>query len=228
MPDGEALAVHAAQRAAEAIVRGVREHGRAAVAFSGGRSVGRFFSALSQESVPWRLVHLFQVDERVAPEGSAHRNMERIHKHLLSGAPLPVENVHPMPVDTDDLALGAERYADELVRCCGAPPVLDLVHLGLGEDGHTASLVPGDPVLEMWDQDVAVTRPYGGYRRMTLTYPILNRARNLLWIVEGTSKRAPVVRLVNADPHIPAGRVAQAQALLVADAQAASGLPGDA
>ncbi len=207
---------------------GVREHGRAAVAFSGGRNVGRFFSALSRESVPWHLVHLFQVDERVAPEGSAHRNMELIHRHFLSEAPLPVENVHPMPVEMDDLALGAARYADELVRCCGVPPVLDLVHLGLGDDGHTASLVPGDPVVEVWDRDVAITRPYRGHRRMTLTFPVLSRAWNLLWVVEGTSKRAVVLRLVDADPDIPAGRVVQTRALLLADADAASGLPGDA
>ncbi len=224
VPDGEALATRAARCAAEAIVRAVRERGRATVAFSGGRNAGRFFLALSRESVPWDLVEVFQVDERVAPEGSAHRNIELIHTHLLSEAPLSMENVHPMPVEMDDLAVGTERYADELFRRCGAPPVLDLVHLGLGEDGHTASLVPGDPVLDVRDRDVAITHPYRGYRRMTLTFPVLNRARNLLWVVEGTSKRAAVLQLVDAAPGIPAGRVAQAQALLVVDADAASRL----
>ncbi|MBV8397430.1 MAG: 6-phosphogluconolactonase [Acetobacteraceae bacterium] len=104
------------------------------------------------------------------------------------------------------------------------PAVLDLVHLGLGPDGHTASLVPGDPVLDVTDTDVALSGVYQGRRRMTLTYPIINRARRILWLVTGSEKAGPLVRLRAADPSIPAGRVRQGQALVLADRAAASGL----
>jgi 6-phosphogluconolactonase/glucosamine-6-phosphate isomerase/deaminase len=128
-----------------------------------------------------------------------------------------------MPVEATDLASAARSYSQILVACAGSPPVLDLVHLGLGPDGHTASLVPGDPILNVTDADVALTGEYQGHRRMSLTYPILNRARCILWLITGKDKAAPLGQLLVADPTIPAGRVRQDQGLVLADGEAAAG-----
>jgi 6-phosphogluconolactonase/glucosamine-6-phosphate isomerase/deaminase len=160
------------------------------------------------ESLPWEHVAVFQVDERVAPPGTSERNSTA----LL--AALPPIRVRAMPVDDPDLDAAAARYAEQL------PPALDLVHLGLGEDGHTASLVPGDPVLDIHDRLVAITGEYQGRRRMTLTYPALEAAREVVWLVTGEEKRDPLGRLLARDPYIPAGRVGARRQLVVADAAA--------
>jgi 6-phosphogluconolactonase len=129
-----------------------------------------------------------------------------------------------MSVDSPDLAAAARQYAIRLQEIAGAPPELDLVHLGLGPDGHTASLVPGDPVLEVSDADVALTQLYQGRRRMTLTYPVLNRARRILWVVTGAEKAGMLPRLRDGDVAIPAGFVRRDQALVLADRAAAERL----
>jgi 6-phosphogluconolactonase len=129
-----------------------------------------------------------------------------------------------MPVEMADLDEAVMRYAQSLVELAGLPPVLDLVHLGLGSDGHTASLVPGDPVLDVTDADVALTGVYQGRRRMTLTYPVLNRARTVLWLITGEEKADMLVRLDRGDPTIPAGRIRQDHAIVLADTAAAQGL----
>ena len=129
-----------------------------------------------------------------------------------------------MPVESPDLNAAATQYVDALRAISGSPPVLDLVHLGLGPDGHTASLVPGDPVLDVTDTDVALTGPYQWRCRMTLTYPIINRARRILWLITGSDKARPLARLRDADRAIPAGRVRQDQALVLADRAAAGSL----
>ena len=126
-----------------------------------------------------------------------------------------------MTVESTDLEAAAERYASMLEEIAGSPPVLDLVHLGLGSDGHTASLVPGDPALKVADRDVAITGVYQGRQRMTLTYPMINRSRNILWVVTGAEKVAMLKRLRDADASIPAGRIRQDQALILADRAAA-------
>ena len=128
-----------------------------------------------------------------------------------------------MPVTDEDLERGARQYERGLSDLAGAPPVLDVVHLGLGGDGHTASLVPGDPVLDVCDRDVAATGFYNERRRMTLTYSIINRARYILWLVTGEGKAEMLNRMIQADRDIPAGRVSQQQATVVADAAALSG-----
>ncbi|MBV8265620.1 MAG: 6-phosphogluconolactonase, partial [Planctomycetaceae bacterium] len=130
-----------------------------------------------------------------------------------------------MPVESPDLEVAAQRYGRTLREIADSPPVLDLVHLGLGPDGHTASLVPGDPVLDVTGADVALTGVYQGRRRMTLTYPILNRSRRVMWLVTGREKAGMLGRLRAGDESIPAGRVRQDQALVLAD-RAAAGQPG--
>jgi 6-phosphogluconolactonase len=141
---------------------------------------------------------------------------------LLEHAPLRREQIHAMPVESPDLDDAAKRYAKTLQEIAGSPPVLDLAHLGLGPDGHTASLVPGDPVLDVTDADVALTGIYQDRRRMTLTYPMLNRARRILWLVTGSDKVDALARLGAGDASIPAGRIQRDQALVLAD-RAATG-----
>jgi 6-phosphogluconolactonase len=163
-----------------------------------------------------------QVDERVAPAGDPDRNLTHLRESLLEHAPLRPEQIHAMPVESADLEVAAKGYATTLREIAGSPPVLDLAHLGLGPDGHTASLVPGDPVLNVTDVDVALTGVYQNRRRMTLTYPMLNRARRILWLVTGNDKVDALARLRAGDTSIPGGRILQNQAVLLAD-QAAAG-----
>jgi len=180
--------------------------------------------ALAGEDIPWAGVHVCQVDERVAPDGHPDRNLTHLRESLVQHAPLRPEQIHAMPVETADLQAAATQYALALQDIAGSPPVLDLVHLGLGPDGHTASLVPGDAVLDISDLDVAVTGAYQGRRRMTLTYPTLNRARRVLWVVTGSEKVEMLGRLRDGDLSIPAGRVRREQALVLADRAAAGRL----
>ena len=224
LADAGAVAQEAAKVIAAEARAAVAARGRFVVAVSGGRTPWVMLRALAGEKVPWKAVHVVQVDERVAPAGHPDRNLTHLRESLLDHAPLRAEQVHAMPVEENDLAEAAARYGRDLRAVAGSPPVLDLVHLGLGPDGHTASLFPGDPVLEVSDADVALTGVYEGRRRMTLTYPVLNRARCVLWVVTGGEKAGMLVRLRDGDPSIPAGRVSQAHALVLADQGAAGQL----
>ncbi len=223
-PDPDAAASAAARAIAAGARKAVSERGRFIAAFSGGRSPGGMLRALASEDLPWDRVYILQVDERVAPAGDAARNLKHLRECLLDRAAVPGGNLHAMPVDAPDLEAAAAQYALTLQNLAGSPPILDFVHLGLGPDGHTASLVPGDPVLEVSNADVAVTGPYRGHRRMTMTYPILNRSRRILWLVTDGDKAGMLARLCKADPSIPAGRVRQEAALVIADKSAAEQL----
>jgi 6-phosphogluconolactonase len=214
LPDAEAVAGRGAELIAQAAAAVVADRGAFAAALSGGRTPWRMLELLAGLELPWDSTELFQVDERVAPPGSDERNLT----HLLLA--LPIERhgtIRPMPVGDEDLDAAASRYAEAL------PEALDLIHLGLGPDGHTASLVPDDPVLEVSDRRVALTGgEYQGARRMTLTYPALAAARELLWIVTGEEKREPLAKVLASDPSIPAGRVECAgPSVIVADRAAA-------
>jgi 6-phosphogluconolactonase len=215
---GAAAVVAADARAA------VTARGRFIVAVSGGQTPWLMLRALANDQVPWESVHVVQVDERVAPDGDPDRNLTRLRESLLEHAPLRPEQIYAMPVNSVDLDGGVKSYALTLQEIAGRPPVLDLVHLGLGPDGHTASLVPGDPVLAVTDSDVALTGIYQGRRRMTLTYPILNRSRRVLWLVTGKEKVEMLGRLLKSDISIPAGRVRSDHALVLADREAAGQL----
>ncbi len=223
-PDADAVAQKGAEIIAAEARAAVKARGRFVVAVSGGHTPWQMLRALANEDVPWEGVSVVQVDERVAPAGDPDRNLTHLYESLLEHAPLRREQIYAMPVEAPDLESAAERYAETLKKIAGSPPVLDLVHLGLGPDGHTASLVPGDPVLNVTDRDVALTGVYQGRRRMTLTYPILNRARRILWLVTGKDKVAALARLREGDVTIPAGRIQRDNALVLADQAAAAQL----
>jgi len=221
LADPDAVAKEAAKVIAAEARAAVTASGRFIMAVSGGHTPWVMLRALAGEKVPWEGVHVVQVDERVAPAGHPDRNLTHLRESLLEHAPLRAEQVHVMPVEENDLAEAVARYSRELRAVAGSPPVLDLAHLGLGPDGHTASLVPGDPVLEVSDADVALTGVYQGSHRMTLTYPTLNRARRILWVVTGSEKASMLARLRDGDASIPAGRVRREHALVLADRAAA-------
>ena len=194
LADADAVARAAAKFIAAEARAAVSARGRFVVGISGGRTPWQMLRALANESVSWKNVHVVQVDERVAPVGDPDRNLTHLRDSLLERTPLPSEQIHAMPVEEDNLEAAAASYARLLQRVAGSPPVLDLAHLGLGPDGHTASLVPGDPVLAVTDRDVAVTGVYQQRRRMTLTYPMLNRSRRILWLVTGPEKAGMLAR----------------------------------
>jgi len=221
LADADSVARAGAALTAEEARGAVAARGRFIVAFSGGHTPWKMLRALADEQMPWPGVHVVQVDERVAPAGDPDRNLTHLRDSLLAHCPLRPEQVHAMPVESADLDTASSQYALTLRDIAGAPAVLDLVHLGLGPDGHTASLVPGDPVLDVTGADVALTGVYQGRRRMTLTYPVLNRSRRIVWLVTGRDKADMLARLYKGDDSIPAGRVRRDRALVLADREAA-------
>jgi 6-phosphogluconolactonase len=211
-PDAQAVAERGSELVAQRAKEAVAGHGRFTFAVSGGHTPWAMFKLLAGDELPWGQMTIFQVDERVAPDGDPDRNLTQLQASL---PPTATADIQPMPVTAADLEQGADDYARSL------PEAFDLVHLGLGPDGHTASLVPGDPVLGVTDRLVAVTGVYQGRRRMTLTYPVLERAPNVLWLVTGQDKTDALNRLRAGDPAIPASRISTANAVLVADRAAA-------
>ena len=222
LADEDAVARAAAAFTAAEAQAAVATRGRFIMAVSGGHTPWKMLRALADAPMPWPDVHVVQVDERVAPSGDPDRNLTHLRESLLARAPLPAEQVHAMPVESEDLELASRRYAALLQQIAGVPAVLDLAHLGLGPDGHTASLVPGDPVLDVTDTDVALTGLYQKRRRMTLTYPMLNRSRRIVWLVTGREKATMLARLCDADRAIPAGRIRRDHAVVLADHEAAT------
>ncbi|MCH7820925.1 MAG: 6-phosphogluconolactonase [Proteobacteria bacterium] len=200
-------------RAGEALAR----RDRFILALSGGSTPWQMLRELAAYELPWNKVHVLQVDERAVADTDPERNLLHIRKVFADPVSLPPDHLHAMPVGAADLQDGARQYERELGELAGSPPIADVVHLGLGTDGHTASLLPGDPVLEISDRDVGVTGPYNGCPRMTLTYPFIDRARHILWLITGVGKAAMTVRLILQDGSIPAGRVSQQHATLIAD-----------
>jgi 6-phosphogluconolactonase len=215
LPDAAAVGRRGADEVAVAARVAIASRGRFTFAVSGGRTPWAMFRALGDDDLPWEAIGVWQVDERVAPNGDPDRNLTSLVQALPEATEL-----HPMPVGAEDLDTAAERYATSL------PEAFDLVHLGMGEDGHTASLVPGDPVVEVTDRDVALTREYRGRRRMTLTRPALDRSRRVLWLITGEDKAAMLPRLLAGDRSIPAGRVSAEEQLVVADRAAAREVAG--
>lgn len=211
LPDPAAVAQKAAVFVAEHARTAVAERGVFHFAVSGGHTPWAMFAELAGQALPWEAVVIYQVDERVAPPGDPDRNLTHL-RQALGSAPA---QVRAMPVNDSDIDAAATAYAD------GLPERFDLIHLGLGPDGHTASLVPGDPVLTVTDRLVALTQPYQRHRRMTLTYPALTRADQLLWLITGDDKKDPLARLLVGDPTIPAGKVRATASVVIADRSAA-------
>jgi 6-phosphogluconolactonase len=224
--DRSTLARAAAAHVAGAAASAIAERGRFSLAVSGGSTPGAMFAALADAAasglpVAWDRIHVFQVDERVVPDGDPERNATELRSALLERVPLPAGNVHLMDVGAIDLDVAARAYAELIGSTCGG--VIDLVHLGLGDDGHTASWPPGDPVVDRTD-DVAVVGPYRGHRRMTLTPPLVNRARSVLWLVSGAEKAPVLRRLLEGDPSLPSSRVDPGRSVVFADEDAAADL----
>jgi 6-phosphogluconolactonase len=220
--DAETAAARAAAIIAENARAAYQARGLFLIAVSGGHTPWVMLRMLAREEVPWDAVHVFQVDERIAPAGDPDRNLTHLRGSLLENAPLNPAHIYAMPVESPDPLAAAAEYAMTLQKIAGSPSVLDLVHLGLGPDGHTASLVPSDPVLQVVDRDVVITGLYQGRKRMTLTYPVINRARKILWVVTGSEKVKPLGQLLNADTSIPGGRIRRDTAFVLADQAAAA------
>ena len=223
-PDAEALACRAAEIVAARARSAIALRGAFVVAISGGSTPALMLDHLSGVELPWSLIHVFQVDERIVPDGDPARNAVDLHEHLVDRIEVPPSNVHLMPVTGTDLDIACKSYAGELAAMSGPDGGIDLVHLGLGDDGHTASWPPGDPVTDTEDVDVALVGPYRGHRRMTLTPAAVNRARQILWLVSGGDKAGAVEGVVSGDPRLPASRVATRNAILLLDEAAASKL----
>ena len=199
----------------------IAQRGTVSFAVSGGSTPATMFRVLSNYDIDWRNVHLLQVDERLAPISSADRNLTQLHQCLIDLIDIPPVNIHPMPVDLE-MAPDARAHEYERLLTKVAPGGIDLVHLGLGMDGHTASLIPGDPGLGANDRNVTFTGLYQGFRRLTLTYSELTRAHALLWLTPGADKSRPLRQLLNRDPLIPAGRVVHHNQTLFCDLAAAN------
>jgi 6-phosphogluconolactonase len=225
--DADDAAAQAARMIANSLRDAIAARGRASVAFSGGTTPWAMLRVLATAKVQWELVDIFQVDERSAPAGDPDRNATHIEAALVRPAPVPKSRWHPIPVEEPDPASAARHYERTLHDVVGGvmAGAIDVVHLGLGDDGHTASLVPGDPVLGVTDRLVApTTTAYQGHRRVTLTFPAINAARTVVWLVAGAGKGEMLRRLVAGDPTIPAGRVLQDRAVVVCDEAAAAPL----
>ncbi len=222
LSDRNAVAERAAAIIADVAHLAVATRGQFVFAVSGGDTPWLMLRLLSGKEIPWQRTHILQVDERVAPADHPDRNLTHLQETLLRQSTLRAEQVHAMAVENPNLGAAATDYETVLRELAGSPPVLDLVHLGLGTDGHTASLFPSDPVLEVSNQDVSVSGPHLGRLRMTLTLPVLNRARSILWLVTGAEKAVMLRRLHDGDRSVPAGRVRQCNARILADRAAAA------
>jgi len=218
--DATAAAELAAAEMTRACAAAVAARGRAIVAVSGGTTPWLMLRRFAQSSLSWASIHVAQVDERCVALDDPRRNLAQLLQILVRDGPLPASNLLPMPADDADLARAAERYSAMLAELAGPLTTLDLVQLGLGSDGHTASLVPDDPVLDVADRSVAITAPYQGTRRMTLTYPVLSGARERLWLVTGAAKAAALADMLNGRGNAPASRVARKHSVVIADSAA--------
>jgi 6-phosphogluconolactonase len=223
LPDRDGVA----RGGAELLARNLEEapaRAGATLALSGGRTPQDVFERLAQLELPWERIAVFQVDERIAPANHADRNRTQAAAALRSPIELHPDSFRWMPVEERDVDAAARRYADALRAAAGSPPALGTVHLGLGADGHTASLFPGSPLVAERKRDVVVTEPHLGRRRMTLTLRVLNRARRILWLVTGADKRTALAGLVAGDARVVGSRVRRDGALVLADEAAAADL----
>jgi 6-phosphogluconolactonase len=218
-------AEHAANFIAQALREAIAARGTATIAFSGGSSPRALLETLAREPLDWAQVQVFQVDERMVPRDDPARNLDALERCLVQEGPLPAGNLHVMPVEPAETPAPLAAYEATLAALAGFPPHIDLVQLGLGTDGHTASLFPGDPALGIVDRDLAFSAEHAGYRRMTFTLPLINRARAIAWFASGAAKAPMIAALVAGDSAVPCGRVARDRAHIFIDKAAAAALP---
>jgi 6-phosphogluconolactonase len=221
LDNADLAAIKAASIIAGEARNAIALRGRFVFAVSGGKTPWKMLRALTDEDIPWIGMHIVQVDERIAPDGDPDRNMTHLREILIGHAPILPERIYAMRVEEKDPEAAAAGYARTIRKITGAPAIIDLIHLGLGPDGHTASLIPGDPALDVTDKDVAFTGIYRGRHRLTLTYPVINRARKILWLITGSEKSKMLQHLLDSDLSIPAGRISQEHAMVLADKDAA-------
>lgn len=226
--DADQAAALAAGELAAGCRHAVDARGVATIAVSGGATPWRMLERLRELALPWDRIHVAQVDERIAPRGDPRRNLTRLERTLVVDGPLPAANLLAMPVEARDLEQAAREYQSRLEQLAGRPMTLDLVQLGLGIDGHTASLLPGDTALTVMDRDVALSGEYQRLRRMTLTLPAINRARARFWLVTGAEKavRLADLQLGSASTDMPALRVTRPASIVIADESALDGSGG--
>jgi 6-phosphogluconolactonase len=210
--DPERWAARAADVTAAELTQALRLRPRATLAVSGGRSPKSYFVELSKRNVAWDRITILQVDEREVPEGSPERNLT---DQIKSFGDLDAHWL-PLPVSAADDPRALKAFVEDLRSDAGNPPVIDVIHLGLGADGHTASLVPGDPVLEERRHVIARTALYNGTHRLTLTEPVLSRAGLILWLVAGEDKADATQKLLAGDPSIPGSLVKAEHQILLA------------
>lgn len=218
----ELAAAHAARAIGAGLAGALEARGRATLALSGGATPVRMLEYLAREEVDWSRIEVMQVDERWVGEDDSRRNARLLEPWAIA-AGLPAARLHLMRVGGDGFEPARKAYEHAVEGLAGRPPVLDVVHLGLGEDGHTASLVPNHPALEC-SEAVAVTAAYRGTRRMTLTGAVLRRARRQVWLVTGPAKREALHRMIDGDMELIATGVVNERAVVVADPEAAGRL----
>jgi len=222
--DAEALAQRAVEHIVVAAAQAIDERGQFVWAVSGGSTPRRMLELLGERSdLDWGRTHLFQVDERVAPDGDPDRNATMLANALFAGGAVnkdAIGGLWLMPVTSPDLDQAMLAYAQRMDAVTGSPVVFDLIQLGMGADGHTASLIPADPVLAVDDRDVAMSEEYQGRIRMSLTWPVLDRAKELLWVIGGASKVDAVRQFLDNDPSIPATLPTQARSTVLLDVAA--------
>jgi 6-phosphogluconolactonase len=221
LADAEAVAARGAAHVAAELKAAVAARGRATLAISGGRTPLRLFALLARVELPWQAIHVVQVDERFTPPGHEDRNAVQLARAFGAVTARWPEAFHWMPVDDADAPTAARRYAQTLANLAGSPPVLDVVQLGLGADGHTASLFPGT-ALDAVTPTVGLTPSPTSWPRMTLLWPVLNAARSIVWLVTGRDKRAALAGLMAADAAVVGSGVRRTGALVLADRDAAA------
>lgn len=207
-PDLEGASQEAARLFAAAASEAIADHYRFSVALSGGPTPRRLYQLLAAEpyrsQLPWGQIHFFWGDERYVPANHAESNYRMAKEALLDHISIPVDNIHPMPTDAPETEQAARVHSAELQIFFDGDICFDLALMGIGDDGHTASLFADDPALTVRDKPVAVARPTSQPTdRLTLTYPIFNRTRRVLFLVSGQEKALVVARVLAGDAAYP-------------------------